>query len=94
MRKENNVLVIPTIIAVIVTMLSGIYGVINGTASNFKDLLIIFGGLLFLCLGIAYALKFYRELASDFVRGSSKGRVLIALIVLTYVLRALYQISL
>lgn len=94
MNKDNRVVVIPLIFAIFVTTIIGGYGLLKGTVSSFKSIAIIFGGVCFLSLALSISLRMFRELIDDFLKSNTKGKIAIVLIVVAFILRALYQMSL
>ena len=94
MNKENRVVLIPGIFTVLVTTIIGGYGLLKGNITTFKSIAIIFGGVYFLSLALSVAFRMFSEIANDFFKSNNKGKIAIALIVIAFILRALYQISL
>lgn len=94
MNKDNRVVVIPIVFSVFMTSIICGYGLFKGNITSVIDIAIIFGGIWFLSMAVSISFRLFGELLDDFFRANAKGKIAIALIVVAFVLKALFQISL
>ncbi|BES63692.1 hypothetical protein SANA_01310 [Gottschalkiaceae bacterium SANA] len=94
MNRDNRVIIIPIIFAFLFTIVAGIYGVANGTFIGIKSLFILFGCVGIFSFVVSLSIQALKDIIVDFFDSNNKGKIIIVLILLTYILRALYQMSL
>lgn len=94
MNRKNKVMIIPLIFALLVTILLGGYGILNGKHVSIKSHILFFGSVAILSFVLTFAVQAMKDIIVEFFDSNTKGKIIIALIVLTYVLRALYQMKL
>ncbi len=94
MKKRHEVFIIPLIFALLLTVSVAIYGYSTGNHRNIKDMLLLFGLVSFFGMIMATVFKSFLEMIRDFFAYDIKGKILLIVIFLGYVLRAFYQMSL
>lgn len=94
MNKDNRIIILPILLAAIVTVALEVYAGINGRFSGIKDSLKFFGGTTFFFFVFGMIIRFTREFIEDFFETNFKGKISLLLILIGFILRAFYQMRL
>ena len=94
MIKQQKYLVVPIILSFVVCCLLGIIGMIRGSNADIKDLAIVFVGVTLFVYFLIGMIHIGKDIISNFFEANFKGKLLIILLAIGFLLRALYQIAL
>jgi hypothetical protein len=92
--NNKGIITIPIGITVLVAIFLFVYSMVTGKVLTMRTLLVLSGGALFFSFVLTLAGYAYIDIFKDFISANRKGRIIIATILLLYVLRAIYQMSL
>lgn len=90
-KNDKIVVVTPLLFSFVVTLGVYIFSPFKN-ALNYRDLAKLFGGILFFCYVITFSTQIDLEIIRNFRNADKRSKLIIGLILLSLILRTLYQI--
>lgn len=95
MKKQGKYIYIPFVVSFIITIVIGVIDYFNGSGIlSTKDIFIFFISLIGVIYLIIGMIEIEKQLLTDFLESNFKGRLLIVIITIMFILKAMYEIRL
>ena len=94
MIKQQKYLIVPIILSFVVCCVLGIVGLLRGSNVDIKDLVIAFVGVTLSVYFLTGMIHIGKDIISNFFEANFKGKLLIILLAIGFLLRVLYQLTL